>query len=98
MVAYGAGMAATFTGAGLLLLDARDALDRRFSKVRRSWLANVGRLVPIGTAVMILDVGVYLLLRAAVPHLKTARRSWAGAPCWVPPEVDGPKTHHPSCC
>jgi nickel/cobalt exporter len=66
IVAYGAGMAATLTGAGLLLLHARDALDRRLARVRQSWLANVGRLVPIGTAVVILGVGAYLSLRAAI--------------------------------
>jgi ABC-type nickel/cobalt efflux system permease component RcnA len=65
VVAYGAGMASTLTGAGLLLLHARDALDRRFARVRESWLARLSRLVPIGTAVVIIGVGAYLSLRAA---------------------------------
>jgi ABC-type nickel/cobalt efflux system permease component RcnA len=65
VVAYGAGMAATLTGAGLLLLHARDALDRRFARVRESWLARLSRQVPTGTAVVIIGVGAYLSLRAA---------------------------------
>jgi ABC-type nickel/cobalt efflux system permease component RcnA len=65
VVAYGAGMAATLTGAGLLLLHARDALDRRFTRIRESWLAHLSRLLPIGTAVVIIGVGAYLSLRAA---------------------------------
>ena len=65
VIAYRAGTAVTLTGEGLLL-HARDALDRRFSKVRRSWLANVGRHMPIGAAVLILGVDAYLWLGAAV--------------------------------
>jgi ABC-type nickel/cobalt efflux system permease component RcnA len=64
VIAYGAGMAATLTGAGLLVLHARDALDRRFVGLRSSRLAGMaGRLVPVGTAVVIVGVGAYLSLR-----------------------------------
>lgn len=64
VIAYGAGMAATLTGAGLLVLHARDALDRRFVGLRSSRLAAMaGRLVPVGTAVVIVGVGAYLSLR-----------------------------------
>jgi nickel/cobalt exporter len=64
VVAYGAGMAATLTGAGLLVLHARDALDRRLVGLRSSRLAGMaGRLVPVGTAVVIVSVGAYLSLR-----------------------------------
>jgi ABC-type nickel/cobalt efflux system permease component RcnA len=64
VIAYGAGMAATLTGAGLLVLHARDALDRRFVGLRSSRLAAMaGRLVPAGTAVVIVGVGAYLSLR-----------------------------------
>jgi len=64
VIAYGAGMAATLTGAGLLVLHARDALDRRLVGLRSSRLAGMaGRLVPVGTAVVIVSVGAYLSLR-----------------------------------
>jgi nickel/cobalt exporter len=64
VVAYGAGMAATLTGAGLLVLHARNALDRRLVGLRSSRLAGMaGRLVPVGTAVVIVSVGAYLSLR-----------------------------------
>jgi nickel/cobalt exporter len=64
VIAYGAGMAATLTGAGLLVLRARDALDRRLVGLRSSRLAGVvGRLIPVGTAVVIVGVGTYLSLR-----------------------------------
>jgi ABC-type nickel/cobalt efflux system permease component RcnA len=64
VIAYGAGMAATLTGAGLLVLHARDALERRFVGLRSSRLAGMaGRLVPVGTAVVIVGVGAYLSLR-----------------------------------
>ena len=64
VIAYGAGMAATLTGAGLLVLHARDALDRRLVGLRSSRLAGMaGRLVPVGTAVVIVGVGAYLSLR-----------------------------------
>jgi ABC-type nickel/cobalt efflux system permease component RcnA len=64
VVAYGAGMAATLTGAGLLVLHARDALDRRLVGLRSSRLAGMaGRLIPVGTAVVIVGVGAYLSLR-----------------------------------
>jgi len=64
VIAYGAGMAATLTGAGLLVLHARDALDRRLVGLRSSRLAGVaGRLVPVGTGVVIVGVGAYLSLR-----------------------------------
>jgi ABC-type nickel/cobalt efflux system permease component RcnA len=64
VIAYGAGMAATLTGAGLLVLHARDALDRRLVGLRSSRLAGMaGRLLPVGTAVVILGVGAYLSLR-----------------------------------
>jgi len=65
VIAYGAGMAATLTGAGLLVLRARDAFDRRLGQLRSSRLvAAAGRLLPVGTAVVIVGVGAYLSLRA----------------------------------
>ncbi|GAC1366457.1 MAG: hypothetical protein NVSMB32_10780 [Actinomycetota bacterium] len=65
VVAYGLGMAATLTGAGLVLLYARGALDRRLSRARRHWLADLSQLVPLATATVIVAVGAYLAVRAA---------------------------------
>jgi len=61
VVAYGVGMAVTLTAAGLLLLRARAALDRR------GWSLGPGRslarLVPVGTAAVVVLVGLGLVLR-----------------------------------
>jgi nickel/cobalt exporter len=61
VIVYGLGMAATLTGAGLLLLRARRALDRRATVLRPSGLLRTAsRLVPTATAVFIVAVGLYL--------------------------------------
>ena len=61
VVAYGVGMAVTLTAAGLLLLRARAALDRR------GWSLGPGRslarLLPLGTAGVVVLVGLGLVLR-----------------------------------
>jgi ABC-type nickel/cobalt efflux system permease component RcnA len=61
VVFYGLGMAITLTLAGLLLLRARAALDRR------GWSAGRGRrfarLLPLGTAGIVVLVGLALVLR-----------------------------------
>ena len=61
VVAYGLGMAVTLTAAGLLLLRARAVLDRR------GWSLGPGRslarLVPLGTAGVVVLVGLGLVLR-----------------------------------
>jgi ABC-type nickel/cobalt efflux system permease component RcnA len=64
VVVYGLGMAATLTGAGLLLLRARRALDRRATAIGPNRLVSVAsRLVPTTTAGVIVVVGVYLAVR-----------------------------------
>ncbi|MBA2608757.1 MAG: hypothetical protein H0U92_07465 [Actinobacteria bacterium] len=61
VVAYGVGMALTLTGAGLVLLKTRGALDRRYvTAERRERLAWFSRMLPIGTGVVIVVVGLFL--------------------------------------
>jgi len=67
VVAYGVGMAGTLTAAGLLLVRARKALDRRAATrttgpARLAWLA---RTVPAVTASVIVVVGLFLAARGA---------------------------------
>jgi ABC-type nickel/cobalt efflux system permease component RcnA len=62
VVAYGAGMAATLTAAGLLLVRVR---DRWASRPRRA-LARLATLAPAGTAALVLLVGIGLAGRAAL--------------------------------
>ena len=65
VVAYGAGMAATLTGAGLALVRARSAVDRWAAGPRRPGLAALGRALPVGTATLIVLVGLFLAARGA---------------------------------
>ena len=67
VLAYGAGMAATLTGAGLLLVRARSALDRRArGRVRaRPGLASLSRVLPLASAAAIIVVGLYLAAQGA---------------------------------
>jgi ABC-type nickel/cobalt efflux system permease component RcnA len=62
VVAYGAGMAAALTAAGLVLVRVR---DRWASRPRRT-MARVAALAPAGTAVLVLCVGLGLAGRAAL--------------------------------
>jgi nickel/cobalt exporter len=69
VVAYGLGMAATLTAAGLLLIRVRDRLARRRPSARRvgGWLAaRWGRFAPPATAALIVVVGVGLVGRSLV--------------------------------
>jgi nickel/cobalt exporter len=66
VAAYGLGMAATLTGAGLLLQRAGGTIDRQVQRLRRSGLPAAHRFVPIATALVIVVVGSALALRAAV--------------------------------
>ena len=61
VLAYGVGMAATLTAAGLLLLRARAVADRRGWSSGRA--ARAYRLVPLFAAVVVLAVGAFLVLR-----------------------------------
>jgi len=62
VLAYGAGMAAMLTAAGLVLVRMR---DRWASRPRRT-LARLAALAPAGTAALVLCVGLGLAGRAAL--------------------------------
>ena len=63
VIGYGLGMAATLTAAGLTLVVLRRRWAGRFTRTGRRW-AKVARLVPAGTAMLVLLVGVGLAGRA----------------------------------
>jgi ABC-type nickel/cobalt efflux system permease component RcnA len=70
VVAYGLGMAATLTGAGLLLLRARRALDRRAELAGDSGrspgrLVRLAGLLPVATSSVIVAVGLTIAARGA---------------------------------
>ncbi len=65
VTAYGLGMAATLTGAGLLLERARGSLDRRSHRLHQSGFQAANRFIPVATALVIVIVGSALALRAA---------------------------------
>jgi len=64
VVAYGLGMAATLTAAGVLLVRARRALDRRVAPGRER-LMRVTQALPVATSSVIVVVGVVLAARGA---------------------------------
>jgi ABC-type nickel/cobalt efflux system permease component RcnA len=64
VVAYGLGMAVTLTAAGLLLLRGRALLDRRGWSFGRG--RNLVRLLPLGTAGIVVLVGLGLVLRGVL--------------------------------
>jgi ABC-type nickel/cobalt efflux system permease component RcnA len=66
VVGYGLGMAATLTGAGLLLVGARGAIENRLSGPRASRLVPMVAALPALTAVAIIAGGVYLAFRGAI--------------------------------
>ncbi len=68
VVGYGLGMAATLTGAGLLLVRARRSLDRRAERSRLAWAT---RLLPAATATVVVVVGLTLAARGATVILRS---------------------------
>ncbi|MFF0773577.1 nickel/cobalt transporter [Nonomuraea wenchangensis] len=64
VTAYGAGMAATLTVTGLLLVRLVDRLESRAAAGRRL-AARVSGLAPLGTAAMVVLLGAGLALRSA---------------------------------
>ncbi|MGW5156737.1 nickel/cobalt transporter [Nonomuraea wenchangensis] len=64
VTAYGAGMAATLTVTGLLLVKLVDRLESRAAAGRRL-AARVSGLAPLGTAAMVVLLGAGLALRSA---------------------------------
>jgi nickel/cobalt exporter len=68
VVAYGVGMAATLTGAGLLLLAVQRRLTRTARGTWRRWArvsARVNAVTPAATGTLVLLVGAGLAIRAA---------------------------------
>ncbi|MFF0372652.1 hypothetical protein [Micromonospora sp. NPDC005087] len=69
VLAYGLGMAATLTLAGLLLVGLHQRLHRNISPRIGSWTGRLATLTPILTATLVLVVGTVLTLRAVWPLL-----------------------------
>ncbi|WP_327033551.1 hypothetical protein [Micromonospora ureilytica] len=69
VIAYGLGMAATLTLAGLLLVGLHHRLHRRISPRIGHWTTRLATLTPILTATLVLVVGAVLTLRAVWPLL-----------------------------
>jgi nickel/cobalt transporter (NicO) family protein len=65
VLAYGAGMAATLTGLGLLLLRARRSVDRRAALRRPGWAVAAGRVLPLATASLIVLAGLVVAAQGA---------------------------------
>ena len=66
VVAYGLGMAATLTGAGVLLLRARRALDRRTAgRPAAGGIVRLANVLPLATSSVIVAVGLALAARGA---------------------------------
>ena len=71
VVAYGLGMAATLSGAGLVLVKARGMIERRTARglahgARHPFAAVVARTLPVLTAGTILSVGVVFTARGLI--------------------------------
>ena len=67
VIAYGAGMALTLTGAGLALVRARGAIERRLSSpgAAAGRLASLAGRLPVLTAACIVAGGLFLAFRGA---------------------------------
>jgi ABC-type nickel/cobalt efflux system permease component RcnA len=63
VAAYGIGMAATLTATGLLLVKLAARLDR-LATVRSGLLGRLARLTPVGTALVVLILGIGLAIRS----------------------------------
>jgi ABC-type nickel/cobalt efflux system permease component RcnA len=64
VLAYGAGMAVTLTAAGLLLLRTQAVLERRGWRLGRG--RSLARLLPLGTASVVMLVGLALVARGVL--------------------------------
>ena len=73
VVAYGLGMAVTLTGAGLLLVRARGAIERRLvtSGLASGRLASAAAALPLLTPACIIAAGLFL-----AGHRGFRRRGW----------------------
>ena len=66
VVAYGIGMAATLTGAGLVLVRARSLIERRMGSRHPGRLAGLTAALPTVTAAVIVAAGVFLAARGVI--------------------------------
>jgi ABC-type nickel/cobalt efflux system permease component RcnA len=71
VVAYGAGMAATLTAAGLVLVQLRNHAATILSQRVGRWSGRLAAATPILTAVLVLVVGLGMALRGVLPLLVT---------------------------
>ena len=69
VVAYGLGMAATLTMAGLALVLLRRRLDGAASRRFGHWSTRFSAATPVLTAALVLVVGLGLAIRGALPLL-----------------------------
>jgi ABC-type nickel/cobalt efflux system permease component RcnA len=68
VAAYGIGMAATLTATGLLLVKLASRLDRLTTE-GTGLLARISALAPIGTALIVITLGLALALRSLTGSL-----------------------------
>jgi nickel/cobalt transporter (NicO) family protein len=71
VIAYGAGMAATLTAAGLLLVRLRNGMDTALANRVGRWSGTLAAATPILTAALVLVVGLSMALRNVLPILPT---------------------------
>jgi ABC-type nickel/cobalt efflux system permease component RcnA len=64
VVAYGVGMAATLTGAGLVLVRARGFIDRRSWGSPHGRINRLSRTLPLVTATVIIAAGTFVAVGA----------------------------------
>ena len=69
VIAYGAGMAATLTATGLLLVHLTNRVDSALSRRVGQWSVRLASATPILTAALVLVVGLGMTLRSALPLL-----------------------------
>ena len=66
VIGYGIGMAATLVGAGLVLVGARAAIERRLGSRGGARLARLSLVLPMVTASVVLGAGLLLVARSAM--------------------------------
>ena len=66
VLCYGVGMTATLVGAGLLLVRGWATIERWLDRVGSVRVLQVSRLLPVGSASVIVAAGVFLVARSAM--------------------------------
>ncbi|WP_420037832.1 sulfite exporter TauE/SafE family protein [Streptomyces sp. cg28] len=69
VVAYGAGLAVTLTAAGFVVVRAGGFLARRLTRARTGARRAAGRLLPLGSACVVLALGCGLVFKGAASAL-----------------------------